>query len=305
MRIVQAYEQMLFHPQWYHWLLMVILLPLSLLYGTIMWLRRKLVRRKNFELPIVSIGNLIVGGSGKTPFAIAVASNYEGVCIVSRGYGRKSSGLVEVSRNGNIVASVEQSGDEPMLMAQALPNASVVVSEKREEAIDFAKRHGAKIILLDDGFNRVEIEKFEVLLEPSVVRNPLPFPAGPYREFAFAKRYADIVAKEGRDFERVVTFESLTSRMLLVTAIAHPERLDPFLPHGVVGRLYLPDHAYFDEAVLKEAMKKVHAQSLLVTQKDAVKMDHFKLPRSVMKLELKINNDILYKIDSYIKGYSA
>jgi tetraacyldisaccharide 4'-kinase len=294
---------MLFEPKWYHYLTILILLPLSLLYGIFMFIRRAITPKKSFDIPIVSIGNLIVGGSGKTPFVIAMASKYKDVTIISRGYGRKSKGLFQVSQKGKILTSVEKSGDEPMLMAISLPNASVIVSEDRHRAIALAKEQEAKLIILDDGFNRVEIEKYEILLKPEVIKNHLPFPAGPFREFAFVERYADIVAKEGEDFIREVSYEGLESKMLLVTAISNPRRLDRYLPEGVVQKVYLEDHAYFEEKLLQRVMKECDAKSLLVTQKDAVKMQGFKLPLSIMKLKLEIKNEIFTQVDAYIKGY--
>jgi len=247
-------------------------------------MRRMLVVKNDFGIPIVSVGNLIVGG---------------------RGYGRQSKGLVEVSQKGKILTNVEQSGDEPMLMATSLPHASIIVSEDRHRAIDLAKEQGAKIIILDDGFNRVEIEKFEILLEPQVVKNYLPFPAGAFREFWFSKKYADIVAKEGDVFVRKVSFENLSSKMLLVTAISNPDRLDMYLPEGIVQKVYLEDHAYFDEAELFRLMQECEAESLLVTQKDKVKMKDFKLPISEMKLKLEIQDEVFMKIEDYIEGYCS
>ena len=173
------FEAMFFSPKWYHYLVMILLFPLSLVYGTVMFIRRVVTPKNHFTLPIVSVGNLQVGGSGKTPFVIALASRYEDVTIISRGYGRQSVGLIEVSYKGKVVVDVKQSGDEPMLMAESLPHASVIVSEDRTIAIELAMREGAKLIILDDGFNRVEIEKFEILLEPACIVNTLPFPAGP------------------------------------------------------------------------------------------------------------------------------
>ncbi len=302
MNITHFFEQMFFHPKWYHAPVMLLLAPFSLLYGTVMFFRRTGSRKQNFGIPIVSVGNLIVGGSGKTPFAIALASRYKNVAIISRGYGRKSKGLVEVSRAGKILVPVEQSGDEAMLMARSLPQASVIVSEDRHRAIGLAKERGAKLILLDDGFNRVEIEKFEILLEPAAIRNPFPFPAGPFREFGWSRKYADLILKEGRDFEREVTYEGLTEKMLLVTAISNPERLEKYLPEGVVSRVYLEDHAYFDEAFLEKKMGACGAKSLLVTEKDHVKMGDFKLPVSQIKLKLNIKEEVFKTIDRYIKS---
>jgi tetraacyldisaccharide 4'-kinase len=297
------FEAMFFSPKWYHYLVMVLLFPLSLVYGMVMFLRRAFTTKSHFTIPIVSVGNLQVGGSGKTPFVIAIASRYEDVAIISRGYGRQSTGLVEVSYKGKVVVNVNQSGDEPMRMAQSLPNASVMVSEDRTIAIELAMREGAKLIILDDGFNRVELEKYEILLEPACIPNTLPFPAGPLREFAFTKYYADMVLKEERDFKRVVEYENLSSKMLLVTAISHPQRLDSYLPMGVVDKVYLEDHAYFDEAVLHEQMLLSGAESLLVTQKDAVKMQEFKLPLSLMKLKLEIGDTLFMRVDNYIKNF--
>lgn len=302
MRIDQAYEQLLFSPRWYHLPFIVLMLPLSLLYGAFMWIRRVLASPKDFGIPIISVGNLIVGGSGKTPFTIALASGMEDVTIISRGYGRKSKGLVEVSRKGKIVATVEQSGDEPMLMAMSLPYASVIVSEDRIGAITLAKKQGAKLIILDDGFNRVGIKKFEVLLEPETIKNSLPFPAGPFREFRFTQKYADIVAREGRDFTRVVEIDQPRSKMLLVTAIANPQRLERYLPKAVEGKVYLRDHAYFDEGEIKKVMEEYGADSVLCTSKDRVKMHDFDLPISELKLKLNIEDDIIEKIQSYIQS---
>lgn len=299
----QFFEKMFFSPKWYHLPIILLLLPLSLLYGLGMVLRRLFTRRKDFGIPILSVGNIIVGGSGKTPFVIALASRFEGACIISRGYGRLCRGMIEVSRNGKVLVSVEDSGDEAMLMAQSLPHASVIVSEDRHQAIELAKSRGAKLLILDDGFNRMEIKKYEILLEPAVIKNHLPFPAGAFREFWFAKKHADIVAKEGRDFERVVEVENPTERMVLITAISNPKRLDKYLPRGVVAKVYMDDHAYFDEKTLERHIKEHDATSILCTSKDRVKLDIFNFTLSEMKLKLTINDAIMPKIDEYIEGH--
>ena len=190
-----------------------------------------------------------------------------------------------------------------MLMAVSLPKGSVIVSEDREEAIALAKEKGAKCIILDDGFNRVEIDKFEIVLEPERIYNYLPFPAGAFREFCFNKKYADIVAIEGESFVRKVNFENLSPKMLLVTAISNPSRLDSYLPEGIVQKVYLDDHAYFEEEALEKLLSKYGAETLLVTQKDMVKMQDFKLPISQMKLKLEIKETIFMQVEEYIKGY--
>jgi len=297
------FEEMFFSPKWYHYVVILILLPLSVLYGIVMFIRRVFTSKQQFSIPIVSVGNLMVGGSGKTPFVIALASRYEGVTIISRGFGRQSQGRIEVSSHGKILTSVQDSGDEAMLMAMSLPHASVIVCEDRSMAIEVAMREGAKLILLDDGFNRVEIKKFEILLEPEYLPNILPFPAGGLREFYMTRYYADILGKENRDFTRVVEVENKTERMVLVTAIANPKRLDAYLPEGVVKKITLDDHAYFNKSVLENYLNTYEAESLLVTEKDAVKMQDFKLPLSIMKLKLVIEDELFLSVDKYVNNF--
>jgi len=299
-KIVSFFERLFFKPNALDWVFILILSPLSLFYAILMLIRRLFSIKKNYHLPIISIGNLTVGGSGKTPFVISLASRYDNVYIISRGYGRQSQGLVEVSDNGKILTDVFNSGDEAMLMAISLKNASVIVSESREVAIELALDRGAKVIILDDGFNRVNIKKFEILLFPEIIKNYMTFPSGPFREFYFSKIFSDLNVYENSDFKRVVTIHNKTSKMFLVTAISNPKRLKPFLPQNIVGEYFLEDHAYFNEKLLKEKMLAFGATSLLVTEKDKVKMKEFQLPLSVMQLELQIKNEIFEKIDTYI-----
>ncbi len=297
------FETLFYRPQWYHRIIAILLLPLSIIYGIGMWIRRKSAQRKQYPVPIISIGNLVIGGSGKTPFVIALAKHFSDkkVAIISRGYGRQSSGLVEVSCAGEVLVGVEQSGDEAMLMAIRSPKASVIVSEKRGIAIEKAIAQGAELILLDDGFNRVEIEKLEILLEPEILPNRLPLPSGPFREFAWSGADADLILREDRDFIRGVGYQKLKEKMVLVTAIANPSRLDSYLPEGVIAKVYLSDHAYFEEEKLKAILEQYDAESLLVTEKDWVKMKAFDLPLSLMTLELHLNDGIISEIESYYK----
>jgi len=303
MSLHHFFEELLYAPKYYHYPIIVSLFPIALLYAFLMLLRRILTPAKAFDLPIISVGNLMVGGSGKTPFILSVASRYKNVAIISRGYGRASRGMVEVSHWGRVLVDVNQSGDEAMLLAQNLPHASVIVSEKRGIAIERAKALGAKILFLDDGFNRVEIKKFEILLEPQKIYNPLPLPSGAFRELYWSRYFANTILKEGREFKRMVAYENLTFKMLLVTAISNPSRLEPYLPNGVIGRYILADHAYFDLLEIKAKMEEIGATSILVTQKDFVKLSTFDQPISLMKLQLQIDEEALKPMEKYIQSY--
>ena len=299
------FENLFFQPKWYHYIVGLLLLPFSLLYGVTLFLRRVLAKREDFALPVISIGNIIIGGSGKTPFAITLIEylekkGYKNIFYISRGYGRRTKGLYIVKYNGDIDCSVECSGDEALLVAHET-NANVIVAEDRVKAILKAKDLGADLLVLDDAFSKVKIEKFEIVLEPQRVANFLPLPSGPFREFAFMKSAADLVLKEGVDFKRKVNYENLTERMLLVTAISNPRRLKRYLPKGVVAEYCLPDHAYFNREQIIDKMEENRASSLLVTQKDYVKLEQFKFPLSLIKLKLELDFQRLNGLEKYLK----
>lgn len=137
-------------------ILSLLLRPLSWLYGLILWIRhwlydRGLLYSKSFDQPIIKIGNLSMGGTGKTPMTIFTAeylSERHNVYILSRGYGGKSRGIQEV----RITSLVDEVGDEPLMLKKRLPKVHIFVSNDRVAGI----RHintidpDRKIVLLDD-----------------------------------------------------------------------------------------------------------------------------------------------------------
>jgi len=256
-------------------------------------------KEKDFGLPVISIGNLTIGGNGKTPITMAIAKLTTKPAIVLRGYGRKSFGLVVVRNCNEILADVNISGDEAMEYALSLPDSIVIVSEDRSIGIKKAKELGAHIVLLDDGFSKFGIKKYDILLEPAVLPlNPFCLPAGPYRCPFFMKTFADLILKEDEHFKRAVEIENPTGKMLLVTSISKPSRLDPFLPDGVVDKLYFKDHDYFDKTIIDEAYRNSGATSLLVTNKDAVKLQNYSYNLSLIKLSIEFNSNVIKTIKS-------
>jgi tetraacyldisaccharide 4'-kinase len=301
--MIDFFEKLYYSPKWYHFLVGVVLLPISAIYALVGALKSVTSKEVDYSIKIISIGNLTVGGSGKTPFAIELINHLNTkysakIFYISRGYGRQSSGLVVVKNSNKILASVEQSGDEAMLVAKEC-SCGVIVSEDRVKAINLAKSYGANLIILDDAFSKVNIKKFDILLEPANLPNRLVLPSGPFREIASAKSRANLILKEGKDFKRVVNFSNLSDNMLLVTAIANPSRLKEFLPKGVVGSFVFKDHDYFNRDKIIEKMQEVNAKTILVTQKDMVKLENFNLPISVMKLRLDINIKAIKQIEEY------
>ena len=297
-------EEYLFYPKKLSQkFLSYLLLPFTALYCIIVITKRVFSTPKDFALPIISIGNLTVGGNGKTPFTLALLKDRKNVVVILRGYKRKSKDLLEVKSN----TPVQMCGDEALLYAKSLPNCLVLVSKDRIKAIEYAKTKGVKAIFLDDAFHKHNIKKFDILLKPlNEPTNPFCLPSGAYREPKSLYKKADIVAVEEIDFKREVFIKNPTSKMVLVTAIAKPGRLDKYLPSdgSVIAKKYFEDHHFFSKEELKEIMQQYKASSLLVTTKDEVKIENFGLKLSVMELEVKIDKKITQKIDNFIDNFA-
>ena len=285
-RKIYAFAQEYFYaPNLWQKCLAVALLPLSALYCAGVILKTKFSKTLDFGIPIISIGNLTLGGSGKTPLGIAILNEFDGGFVVLRGYGRASKGLVRVAISGEILTDVKTSGDEAMEYAKSVKNANVIVSENRDIAINEAKKMGAKYVLLDDGFGKFHIKKFNVLIRPSAKPYfDFVLPSGAYRYPSKFYAKADYVVKEGEDFTRDSEIINQTKKMVLVTAIANPQRLETYFRLCVGHEIY-PDHYAFSRDELAEILAHYGATSLLVTRKDAVKMDEFGLPLSVIALK--------------------
>lgn len=175
----------------------VILAPLSLLYTLIVCLKRLFAKPQKFKIPIISVGNLTLGGSGKTPLVRALFKEFNPrlkTCIILRGYGRKSRGLLEVALGGRILCDVRQSGDEAMEYALFLRGANVIVSEDRAAGILRAQTLGFELVILDDGFSKFNIAKFDILLRPqSAPKLPFCLPFAAYRYPPFFYKFADFI----------------------------------------------------------------------------------------------------------------
>ncbi len=290
-------EEYFYNPSSFQKIISYIFLPLSSLYCILMWLRFKTKTEEDFGVPVISIGNLNVGGSGKTPLVTALASKYENVAIVLRGYGRDSEGLYVVRDREKILEDVNISGDEAMIYARKLLNAIVIVSEDRKKGITKAKELGAKLIFLDDGYSKHDIEKLDILIDVKS-SNSFCLPSGPFRERLWSKKEATLL-EDGVDFKRVVEIKDRCDKMSLLTAIARPSRLDKYLPE-VLSKNYFEDHHSFVKEELEEVLQKDGSDSLLVTYKDYVKVESFGLPLTLMDLEVQVNPRVFEIIGDYI-----
>ncbi len=292
-------ERYLFYPDTLQKLISFILLPLTALYCLFVYTKKIISKPKDFHIPIISIGNLIVGGSGKTPITIELAKKFDHSTIILRGYKRESKGMLIVSKNGEILTTIQKSGDEAMLLAKSLQNSSVIVSEDRKIAIKKAKSIGSKIIFLDDGFSKFYIKKFDILIKPKEDYPKLCLPSGGYRFPYNFYKYANLILEEEKDFKRVVNILNPTKNMIFLTAISKPQRLEKYLPKNI-KKIYLPDHSNFPKDLIENIIKNYNPTSILTTTKDAVKLTKYNIPLSILNLNIVFKIDIFEKIKDYI-----
>ncbi|MFZ4635430.1 MAG: tetraacyldisaccharide 4'-kinase [Saprospiraceae bacterium] len=179
-----------------------LLAPLALLYGLGIALRNALyrtgvLRSTRFDLPVVSVGNLTVGGTGKSPhieYLLRWLDQYISVSVLSRGYGRKTEGYRAVS----IIDTVEMVGDEPLQFKRKFPNIPVSVSESRVFGVPELVRRNPDMqcVLLDDAFQHRQVTPgLNILLteySKPFTRDWL-LPAGRLREWRAGYQRADLI----------------------------------------------------------------------------------------------------------------
>jgi tetraacyldisaccharide 4'-kinase len=194
--------------------------------------------------PVISVGNLVMGGAGKTPHVIHLARWLAGqgrrVGILSRGYGRKSRGVRWVSDGGGPIITAAEAGDEPVLIARLLPGIPVVVGESRAAAgRELLSRRPVDVFLLDDGFQHLSLRRDVDLLLVECGRglgNRWTAPLGPLREPPSHARFADALvitkcpdAETGARTARSVPFPP-----------ERPRAFSRMSAGGIVGRDGLP-----------------------------------------------------------------
>ena len=250
-------------------------------------------------VPVVSVGGLTMGGSGKTPFSELVAGRLSRlglrVAIVSRGYRREGRKTLVVSRGDGPIVDVRRAGDEPWLLARRT-TAIVVVGADRIGAARVAADQGADVVIVDDGFQhrRLRRDLDLVLVDGDPKAFPLVMPFGLAREPLSALARADVVVAVhehavdfGAGVHAVVVPEPWRTvdnrpkptppdRAFLVSAIARPvrfERLVARLGVPVCGHLRFRDHRWLsarDVARARRAANRVGA-AIVTTEKDAVR----------------------------------
>jgi len=274
---------------------------LSAIYGSAVRARnqlydRRIFRARRLQGAVVSVGNLSVGGSGKTPFVILLGEllKSRGVQfdVLSRGYGRKTRGVLLVDPGG----SSSEFGDEPLLIARRL-EVPVVVGEDRYRAGVLAEaKFGPHLHLLDDGFqHRALARDFDIVMVSADDSRDELLPAGRLRETRQALRRADaIVLTSGASpdgfpidgklvwrVRRAIKPVKTPARALAFCGIARPQNFMLQLRKAGIEpaaeAVYRDHHAYTEKDIreLKALKDRSEADGFVTTEKDAINLGGF------------------------------
>ena len=287
------------------------LVPAALAYGAGTAVRNRLydagiLAARRVPARVVSVGNLTVGGTGKTPTTLWLAERLRArgarVGIVARGYRKERPGVVVVGEAGRPLVPAREGGDEAVLLARRFPG-PVVTGERRAEAAAFAcDRFGLDTVVLDDGFqHRALARDADLVLLAGDEAAQWPLPAGPLREWAsgLARAHA-VLAVDGEpssasdrplfhgrlrptalvrvDGDAWVEepLSALSGREVVALAgIARPERLAGALARaGAVVRdaLHFPDHHAYGADDVATIARAARAATVVATEMDLAKL---------------------------------
>ena len=311
--------------------------PLSTIYGGIVAARNALYNRgvpkpRGLQGPVVSVGNLSAGGSGKTPFVMLLGEllKARGVKfdVLSRGYGRRSRGVLLVDPGG----LPAEYGDEPLLIARKLQT-PVIVGEDRYEAGRFAEsQFGVQLHLLDDGFqHRALARDFDiVLVTPQDAADKL-LPGGRLREPLASLQRADaVVLANGASADsfplkettiwrvrRGIVVNDVPDRPVVFCGIARPQsfvlQLRTANVEPVAEAFYRDHHAYGEKDIreLLDLKRRSAAGGFVTTEKDAVNLGPYLSalqPLSVVTVRMELADaanavdTILRKVEERKRG---
>ena len=290
-----------------------ILNPISLLISKITDFRIYLYKVGTFKsvkvnTKVISIGNLKVGGTGKTPFTIFLANlliekGFK-VGIIGKGYKRKSKGMILYDSSKELTLSAEEIGDEMLLIAQKTNCPVLVHVEKYLAAMEIEKHYNLDFILVDDGYQHLQLKRdLNILMvDNETIAKGKVFPLGRLREKIENFDRADIICKidyeQNFDFINKISIKaekisgdiyyldnslipidkSSLVNPIAVTGLANPNgfynSLD-FLKIKYLSKIEFPDHFDYSRSEIEKLINKVKLQKskfIITTEKDAIKL---------------------------------
>lgn len=298
-------------------LLRKLLFPFAVLYGLITAIRNYLydkgiLKSYSFEVPVIAVGNLSVGGTGKTPqieYLIRLLSPHYKVATLSRGYKRKSEGFVLADAKAN----AETVGDEPFQYFRKFPQIQVAVDADRRNGIAqlLAQKNKPEIILLDDAFQHRRVKAgFYILLTSygDLFCDDFILPTGNLRESRAGATRADVIvvtkcpanlseAEQQKIKDRIganapIFFSTIdyddkvydhngnlgvgelkSQQKLLLAGIAKPKPFFDYLQSGNDEVMVFPDHHHFSENDVLDIKNKAADKIIITTEKDFVRLE--------------------------------
>lgn len=274
-----------------------LLYPLSLVYQGVVILRRRYLtamRQCHFPVPVIVVGNLTVGGVGKTPLVVALVKRFQAqglrVGVVSRGYGATIRQFPHEVRESDTPAHV---GDEPLLLAQKT-QAPVVIAPNRVDAVRYLlEHHDSQIIISDDGLQHYRMGRaIEIVVMDGLrgVGNGLCLPAGPLREGVSRLSTVDFIVINGGEWPGAYSMNLMPGKLtslvsgehpsvaqwdapiVAVAAIGHPQRF--FNTLTALQLAYQP-YVFPDHYPFKVTDFEAFTSVVVMTEKDAVKCRAF------------------------------
>src|SRR5713226_1231651 len=298
------------------WPLWAALTPASALYSVALAIRERWWRRmaRHAGVTTISVGNLTVGGNGKTPFTLFLASRLRArglnVGIVSRGWGRRGSGAQLVSDGTRFLLGPDEAGDEPVMMAKSF-DGPIAVARRRIDAIKLlAQRFPLDAVILDDAFQHVRLKRDLDLVLVNAARgfgNGWLLPAGPMREPSAALRRADAtivlamirprnLVHAEREGWRETPLALAGRRVVAVSGLADASGFHAMLRElgaNLVRTIEYPDHHGYGPGDWENIVAAASdAEMAVTTEKDLVKLERFSSPGlSLYALRLEVSMD--------------
>jgi tetraacyldisaccharide 4'-kinase len=264
--------------------LALLLSPLGLLYGFSVAWKARTAKPYDCGVPVICVGNLTAGGSGKTPVAIAIAKQLLArnakVFFLTRGYGGAEAGPLLVNNQ-----SAAKVGDEALLLAKTAPT---IVARDRAAGARLAVAQGAKVIVMDDGHQNFALAKTLSLVVVDGFDNGLMIPAGPMRETVhqgLARADAVIVMNDAPlDFAGPLLRARLAAdgaelkgqSVFAFAGIGRPEKFIASLKEAgaiVTGREFFPDHHPYSAVEIADLRQEAGDAALVTTEKDFVRLE--------------------------------
>ncbi len=304
-----------------------ILLPLSFLYYLAHLINFHVFQRpKNVRPMVVCVGNAILGGAGKTPFAITLAKKIMAmelpVAFITRGYGSIASKKSVATFVNASIHSPSDVGDEALLLARTAPT---YVASNRYVAAKAAEDDGAKVIIMDDGLQNNTLYKnynFLILDENYGLGNGYPLPAGPLREYCksvysradtavLITQSSKTSSKLKHDIRAVIVAAGRVGddkSYLAFCGIAHPAKFFKTLKiagFNVSKTKIFDDHYAYSESDIQDLIKESESKGLrlITTEKDFVKIDpkyHNKVVILPIKLQFEIPEKLMHRLAKLI-----